>query len=79
MSARVVGAELDKLRTLPIVVLTVVGTIIGGIVLGAVLAASAHQGGWDVPPVEVVVQSLPFVQVGMILLGVLPVGMHHRP
>lgn len=77
MSARVVGAELDKLRTLPIVVLTVVGTIIGGIVLGAALAASAHQGGWDVPPVEVVVQSLPFVQVGMILLGVLPVAQEY--
>ncbi|WP_454300979.1 ABC transporter permease [Salana multivorans] len=77
MSAWVVGAELDKLRTLPIVVLTVVGTIIGGIVLGAALAASAHQGGWDVPPVEVVVQSLPFVQVGMILLGVLPVAQEY--
>ncbi|ROR96117.1 hypothetical protein EDD28_0693 [Salana multivorans] len=71
---RALAAELDKLRTLPIVLLTVLGTVLAGAVLGAALAASAVDGGWDVDAVDATLQAVPFVQAGFVLLGVLPVA-----
>ncbi|GAB3929436.1 hypothetical protein GCM10029976_029070 [Kribbella albertanoniae] len=59
----VVLSELDKLRTLPITVLTMAGTITVAAVIGAAQRRAAA-------PVDVV----PYVQAGFLLLGILPVG-----
>lgn len=71
-AARVVAAESDKLRTLPAAVLTAVGTVVAGAVLAAVLAANAVRQDQPVSVVTAVLQSVPYVQAGLILLGVLP-------
>ncbi len=59
----VVLSELDKLRTLPITLLTVAGTL----AVGATIAAAQRNADL---PVDVV----PYAQAGFVLLGILPVG-----
>lgn len=71
MSRGVVAAELVKIRTLPTAVLTMVGTVAAGGVLGA---AAAGSGDGAVGAVEAVLAAVPFVQAGMVLLGLLPVA-----
>ncbi len=61
--ANIVLAELGKLRTLPMTVLTIVGTV-------AVAAAIVGAQRRAAVPVDVV----PYVQPGFVLLGILPVG-----
>lgn len=73
----VTAAELDKLRTLPTAVLAAVGTVVVGIALAAALSAFAAEQGAPVSGTDVMVQAVPFVQTGLILLGVLPVA-HER-
>ena len=73
----VIAAELDKLRTLPAAVLAALGTTVVGVALAVALTAAAH--GTAVPATEVsitdtMVRAVPFVQTGLILLGVLPVA-----
>lgn len=69
--ARAVAAELAKLVGLPSIVATAAGTVATGAVLGAALASSAPNGTSSTAIVEL---TIPFVQVGLILLGVLTVG-----
>lgn len=68
--ARAVAAELSKLRTLPAVALTVGGTVATAIVLAAALAAGDAPGG----PVDIVLRTVPFLQVGLVVLGVVAVS-----
>jgi ABC-2 type transport system permease protein len=76
----VVAAELDKLRTLPAAALAAVGTTVVGVALAAALtasAAAAHGAAvptTDVPITDIMARAVPFVQTGLILLGVLPVS-----
>lgn len=58
------AAELQKLRTLPAVALTVVATVAFTVVFTAALGGPSE----DMP----VLQIIPFMQVGIILLGILP-------
>ncbi len=73
----VTAAELDKLRTLPAAVLAAAGTAVVGIALAAALSAFAAEQGAPVSGTDVIAQAIPFVQTGLILLGVLPVA-HER-
>ncbi|MFK4086452.1 hypothetical protein ACI2LF_20240 [Kribbella sp. NPDC020789] len=62
----VVRAELSKLRTLPIAVLTIAGTV----AVAALIAAAQWRSD---QPVDVV----PYAQAGFVLLGILPVAHEH--
>lgn len=62
----VVLAELVKLRTLPITILTMAGTI----AVSALIAIALSRSG---EPVDVV----PYVQAGFVLLGIIPVAHEH--
>lgn len=68
---RAVVAELAKLRSLPAVALTAAGCALAGALVAGTLAAS---GTPDLTPVAVALRTVPFVQAGFVLLGVLPVG-----
>lgn len=70
----VVAAELDKLRTLPVAVLGVLGTgLAGGLISGALAAAAADLGD-PVAASDVTLWTVPFVVAGLVLVGVLPVA-----
>lgn len=73
----VTAAELGKLRTLPVVVIAAVGTAVIGATMVAALAAYAAEQGTPVSSTDVTIQAIPFVQAGLILLGVLPVAHEH--
>jgi hypothetical protein len=73
----VTAAEIGKLRTLPIVVLTAVGTTVIGVVIAAALAAHLTDQDLPVSGTAVTIQAVPYVQTGLILLGVLPVAHEH--
>ncbi|MFB6718663.1 hypothetical protein ACFCV3_00795 [Kribbella sp. NPDC056345] len=62
----VVLAEVAKLRTLPITVLTIAGTV----AVSALIAIALSRSG---EPVDVV----PYVQAGFVLLGIIPVAHEH--
>ncbi|GIF20061.1 hypothetical protein BJ973_002033 [Actinoplanes tereljensis] len=62
-----IAAEIVKLRGLPAAVATMLGTVAAGGVLAAVVTASTE--GADILPV-----TIPFLQIGPILLGVLAVS-----
>lgn len=62
------AAELIKLRGLPAVVAAMLGTISGAVALAAAIAASAPAGA---DAVQVALQTIPFLQVGPILIGIL--------
>jgi hypothetical protein len=64
------GAELVKLRGLPPVLATVLGTVAAAVGLSAVVAASSSVAD----PVQVTLRTIPYVQIGPILLGVLAVA-----
>lgn len=68
---RTIAAELIKLRGLPAILATAIGTVAAGAALAAALAASAPS---NVGAAQVTAQVVPFVQVGLILLGVLTVA-----
>ncbi|MFC3999187.1 ABC transporter permease [Nocardiopsis sediminis] len=68
--ARTVAAELIKLRGLPAVPAAAAGTVGAGAALTAALAASAPR----TDAVQVMAETVPFVQVGPILIGVLAVA-----
>ncbi|MFD6446117.1 hypothetical protein ACFWEJ_13535 [Promicromonospora sp. NPDC060204] len=81
----IIAAELDKLRTLPAVVLVAVATAVVGVALAAALTASAAATQGEavsttgvsttgISTTDVLAQAVPFVQTGLILLGVLPVS-----
>ncbi|MFT0846690.1 hypothetical protein VR010_02920 [Actinomycetaceae bacterium L2_0104] len=62
----VVSAEAGKLRTLPAVTMTAIVTVTGSIVIAGALANSASSSA-----LETVIQMVPFLQLGPILLGIL--------
>lgn len=71
----VTRAELDKLRTLPLTTLTAAGTILTGVALGLALVVLG-----DRPPATVLdgtAPAIPFVQGGLVLLGILPVAQEY--
>lgn len=72
---RITSAELVKLRTLPGVTATVLGTIAAAIVLAAAIAASSTA---PISAVQVTLATIPFLQIGVILLGVLAVATEYQ-
>lgn len=72
--AAVTAAELAKLRTLPVAVAAAVATVLAGAVVAAALAAHAADGGAPGSAVAAVVLAVPYVQAGLVLVGVLPVA-----
>jgi hypothetical protein len=75
--ANITGAELSKLRTLPVVALTTAGTAVLGALIAAALTAQLVDQGLAASPSVVVPQAVPFLQIGLILLGVLPMAHEH--
>lgn len=71
----IASAELVKLRTLPVVTAAVLGTIATAIVLAAAIAASSTV---SISAVEVILTTIPFLQIGVILLGVLTVATEYQ-
>lgn len=65
------AAELVKLRGLPSVLAAALGTVAAAVVLSAAVAASSSAAA---DPVQVILRTIPFLQVGSILLGVLAVA-----
>lgn len=65
-----IAAELIKLRSLPVALATIGGTVAAAVALAAAIAASETT----MSPAQVVIQSITFVQVGLILLGALIIG-----
>ncbi|SJN12076.1 ABC transporter integral membrane protein [Leucobacter sp. 7(1)] len=72
---RVISAELIKLRTLPVIAATVFATIGTAITLSAAIAASSTVA---ISGVQVTRATIPFVQIGVILLGVLAVATEYQ-
>lgn len=72
---RTVSAELIKLRTLPAIAATVFATIGTAVVLSAAIAASSTV---PISAVEVTLATVPFIQIGVILLGVLSVATEYQ-
>ncbi|MEE6281749.1 hypothetical protein [Georgenia sunbinii] len=72
----IVAAELDKLRTLPLVAYSVIGTILTGGVIAAALAA-ADGAGAPASALDITLRTVPFVHGGLVLLGVLPAGQEY--
>jgi len=68
-----ITAELIKLRSLPVALATMGGTLAAAVVLAAAIAAS----GTTTSPTQVVIQSITYLQVGLILLGVLIIGIDY--
>ncbi|WP_406245414.1 hypothetical protein ACI7YT_10145 [Microbacterium sp. M] len=71
----VISAELIKLRTLPVITATVFATIGTAITLSAAIAASSTVA---ISAVQVTRATIPFVQIGVILLGVLSVATEYQ-
>lgn len=70
----VTRAELSKLLTLPLVPLTLIGTMLAGASIAIALATVETDQHVPASASAAVLQAVPFVQIGVILLGVLPVG-----
>ncbi|CAM3095006.1 ABC transporter permease [Saccharomonospora xinjiangensis] len=69
-----VAAELSKLRGLPAVMTAMHGTVAASIVLSAAVAAATDEAN----VVQVVVQIVPFVQIGFLIVGVLAVATEYE-
>jgi hypothetical protein len=65
-----VAAELIKLRSMPAVLTTMGGTVVSAAALSAVITASDRSAD----PVHLIAQCITFVQVGLIVIGVLAAG-----
>ncbi|MFF3064853.1 hypothetical protein ACFVQ3_09860 [Oerskovia sp. NPDC057915] len=73
----VVVAELDKLRTLPVTTLAVVGTVAVGALIAAAQASAAADQDLPGSAVDVTLRTVPFVVAGLVLVGVLAVSQEH--
>lgn len=73
----VVAAELDKLRTLPVTALAVVGTVVVGALIAAAQAGATADQDLPASAVEVTLRTVPFVVAGLVLVGVLAVSQEH--
>lgn len=70
-------AELSKLCTLPLMTYAAVGMVGLGAVLAVAFAALRSDGGGVVSPAAAAIDTVPYVQAGAILLGVLPVSQEY--
>lgn len=68
----VILAELDKLRTLPAVLLTAVATVGAAAGIAAAFAAGDGGPGAAESVTDVTLRMMPYVQAGLVLLGSLP-------
>lgn len=73
----VTAAELDKLRTLPSVTVTILGTILTGALLTAVVVVAGVDRQAQLTGLDALLAVVPFVQVGFILLGALPTAQEY--
>lgn len=71
---RALGAELSKLRTLPLTTYAAAGMILVSALIAAALAGLHAERGGTVPAVDAVLEAMPYAQAGAILLGVVPVS-----
>ncbi|MFT4224921.1 hypothetical protein [Micropruina sp.] len=67
-----VAAELDKLRTLPAMLLAVLGTVLAGAALGSAFAASAVAARVAFTATDATLATVPYLQAGMLVVGALP-------
>ncbi len=67
-----VAAELDKLRTLPAMLLAIAGTIVAGAALGSAFAAAAVAGRVALTATEATLSTVPYLQAGMLIVGAWP-------
>lgn len=72
-----VAAELIKIRTLPAAVATALGSVVAAAVLAWALATAAVNDRSDADAVAIVLGTVPLLQVGPVLLGVLAVASEH--
>ncbi|WP_433532833.1 hypothetical protein ACQPYA_12985 [Micromonospora sp. CA-263727] len=70
-----IAAELVKLRGLPAVLATALGTVAAAVTLTAAVAASSTD---ETDAVRVTLLTIPFLQVGTILLGVLTAASEYQ-
>lgn len=73
----ITAAEVGKLRTLPVAVMTTVGTAVIGALVAAALTTQLVDQGLTASTSSVTIQAVPFLQIGLILLGVLPMAHEH--
>ncbi len=67
-----VAAELDKLRTLPAMLLAVLGTVVAGAALGAAFAASSVAAQVAFTATDAALATVAYLQAGMLVVGALP-------
>jgi ABC-2 type transport system permease protein len=75
--ANITTAEVGKLRTLPVAVTTTVGTAVIGALVAAALTTQLVDQGLAASTATVTGQAVPFLQIGLIVLGVLPMSHEH--
>lgn len=69
---QILGAELDKLITLPWIWLTLMGTFILNLVLAAAFTSASLQGGAGTQSIlDIGLASMGYLQAGFIILGIL--------
>ncbi|NJI58304.1 ABC transporter permease [Microbacterium oxydans] len=71
---RALGAELSKLRTLPLTTYAAAGMILVSALIAAALAGVHAERGGAASAVDAVLEAMPYAQAGAILLGVVPVA-----
>jgi ABC-2 type transport system permease protein len=73
----ITAAEVGKLRTLPVAVTTTVGTTVIGALVAAALTTQLVDQDLAASASTITAQTVPFLQIGLILLGVLPMTHEH--
>lgn len=73
---RALGAELSKLRTLPLTAYAAAGMVLVSALIAAAFAGLRAEGG-GAAAVDTVLEAVPYAQAGAILLGVLSVSQEY--
>ncbi|MDF2560585.1 MAG: hypothetical protein K0R99_2031 [Microbacterium sp.] len=74
---RALGAELSKLRTLPLTTYAAAGMVLVSTLIAAALAGLHAEGGGAASPVDAALEAMPYAQAGAILLGVVTVSQEY--
>lgn len=74
---RALGAELSKLRTLPLTAYAAAGMVLVSALIAAAFAGLRAEGGGAAAAVDTVLEAVPYAQAGAILLGVLSVSQEY--
>lgn len=74
---RALGAELSKLRTLPLTAYAAAGMVLVSALIAAAFAGLRAEGGGAAGAVDAVLEAVPYAQAGAILLGVLSVSQEY--